>query len=238
MVGLIEQEPILHLKKLFEKKQFDEIISFCNDILKNDSKNMIALQNLSTAYIMVGANDDAIKYCEIVLKMYSSDEHALKNKMFAYEKLEKHEEVISCCDIILTKYPDDIDSLVTKGIALNKTGMHDDAIEIYKTALKKDPNNIDALMNIAVTLKFLKRLDDAIKYYDKIQILDPSVKRASIEKYEVFTELGSSDDAFLAAQGITIGEAKEIKIQAKENDYSVQHAYSLRRFYKLQKTNS
>ena len=238
MVGLIEQEPILRLKKLFEKKQFDDIISFCHDLLKNDSKNMIALQNLSTAYIMVGANDDAIKYCEKVLKLDSTDEHALKNKMFAYEKLEKHDEVINCCDTILAKYPDDVDALVTKGIALNKTGVHDDAIEIYKIVLKKDPNNVDALMNIAVTLKFLKKLDEAIKYYDKIQILDPSVKRASIEKYEVFTELGSTDDAFLAAQGITTDEAKEIKTEAKENDYSVQHAYSLRRFYKLQKTNS
>ena len=42
MVGLIEQEPILRLKKLFEKKQFDDIISYCHDLLKNDSVNMIA----------------------------------------------------------------------------------------------------------------------------------------------------------------------------------------------------
>ena len=128
-----------------------------------------------------------------------------------------------------------MDALVTKGIALNKIAKHEDAIEIYKNVLKHDPSNIDALMNMAVTLKFLKKFDNAIEYYDKIQVLHPDVKRASIEKYEVFTELGSTDDAFLAAQGITTEEAKEIKDQAKENDYSVQHAYSLRRFYKLQK---
>ena len=235
MVGLIEQEPILRLKKLFEKKQFDDIISYCHDLLKNDSTNMIALQNLSTAYIMVGANDDAIKYCEKVLKIDSGDEHALKNKMYAYERLEKHDNVLSCCDIILAKYPNDMDALVTKGIALNKIAKHEDAIEIYKNVLKNDPSNIDALMNMAVTLKFLKKFDNAIEYYDKIQVLHPDIKRASIEKYEVFTELGSTDDAFLAAQGITTEEAKEIKDQAKENDYSVPHAYSLRRFYKLQK---
>ena len=238
MTDLVKNDPYLRIKKLFDEKKFEDIIIYCQKLLEKDPKDKFALQNLSTAYNMIGAYNDALIHSDTVLELDFTDEFALKNKMFAYEKLEKHEEVISCCDIILTKYPDDIDSLVTKGIALNKTGMHDDAIEIYKTALKKDPNNIDALMNIAVTLKFLKRLDDAIKYYDKIQILDPSVKRASIEKYEVFTELGSSDDAFLAAQGITIGEAKEIKMQAKENDYSVQHAYSLRRFYKLQKTNS
>ena len=67
--------------------------------------------------------------------------------------------------------------------------------------------------------------------------LSNTVSVIDLEKYEVFTELGSTEDAFLAAQGITIDEAKEIKTQAKENDYSVQHAYSLRRFYKLQKNN-
>ena len=66
----------------------------------------------------------------------------------------------------------------------------------------------------------------------------PDFSRAAIEKSNAFKELGREDDAFLAAQGITTDEAKEIKTQAKENDYSVQHAYSLRRFYKLQKTNS
>ena len=96
MVGLIEQEPILRLKKLFEKKEFDEIISFCHELLKNDDENIIALQNISTAYIMVGAHNDAIKYCEKILGIDSNDEHALKNKMYAYEKLEKHDSVLNC----------------------------------------------------------------------------------------------------------------------------------------------
>jgi hypothetical protein len=46
MVGLIEQEPILRLKKIILKKNnLMDIISYCHDLLKNDSTNMIALQN-------------------------------------------------------------------------------------------------------------------------------------------------------------------------------------------------
>ena len=84
MVGLIEQEPILRLKKLFDKKEFDKIISFCHELLKNDDENMIALQNISTAYIMVGAHNDAIKYCEKILvvmyeRSFISNESISKN---------------------------------------------------------------------------------------------------------------------------------------------------------------
>ena len=233
MVGLIEQEPILRLKKLFDAKEFDEIITYCHELLKNNEDNLIALQNISTAYIMVGANNDAIKYCEKILDKDPTDKHALKNKVFANEKLENHNQVIVCCDKILNQ--NDVDALIAKGIAYNKIGNHEKAMENYKIVLNNDGKNIDALMNMAVTLKFLKRFDDAIQYYDIIQKLYPNVKRASIEKYESFTELGEKDDAFLAAQGITIDEAKKIKKQAKDNEYTIQHAFSLRRFYELEK---
>jgi len=237
MVGLIEQEPILRLKKLFDAKEFDEIITYCHELLKNNGDNLIALQNISTAYIMVGANNDAIKYCEKILDKDPTDKHALKNKVFANEKLENHNQVIICCDNILDKHQNDIDALVAKGIAYNKIGNHEKAMENYKIVLNNDEKNIDALMNMAVTLKFLKRFDDAIQYYDIIQKLYPNIKRASIEKYESFTELGEKDDAFLAAQGITIDEANKIKKQAKDNEYTIQHAFSLRRFYELEKNN-
>ena len=45
MVGLIEQEPILKLKKLFDTKEFDEIITYCHELLKKDEDNLIALHN-------------------------------------------------------------------------------------------------------------------------------------------------------------------------------------------------
>lgn len=237
MVGLIEQEPILKLKKLFDTKEFDKIITYCHELLKKDGANLIALQNISTAYIMVGANNDAIKYCEKILEKEPNDEHALKNKVYANEKLENHNQVIVCCDKILSKYQNDIDALVAKGIAHNKIGNHEKAMENYKIVLNNDEKNIDALMNMATTLKFLKRFDNAIQYYDTIQKLYPNVKRASIEKYESFTELGEKDDAFLAAQGVTIDEANKIKKQAKDNEYTIQHAFSLRRFYELEKNN-
>ena len=44
--------------------------------------------------------------------------------------------------------------------------------------------------------------------------------------------LGKKDDAFLAAQGIRLDEAENIKHDAKIKNYSVQHAFELKRFQK------
>ena len=108
MTGLIEQEPYLKIKKLFDGKKFDEIITYCQKLLVKDPKNKLALQNISTAYNMVGGYQDAIQSSNKILEIDKTDEFALKNKMFANEKLENHDEVLICCEQILAKNKDDI----------------------------------------------------------------------------------------------------------------------------------
>jgi tetratricopeptide (TPR) repeat protein len=92
-------DPVTELKKLFDAKKFDAAIEFCQKLLEKNPNDPIALQNLSTAYYIVGAYNDTIKCCEKILERDRDDEHAIKNKMRALEKLELHDEVLRCCDI-------------------------------------------------------------------------------------------------------------------------------------------
>ena len=219
MTGLVKNDPYLRVKKLFDGKKFEDIIIYCQKLLEKDPKDKFALQNLSTAYNMIGAYNDALIHSDAVLELDFTDEFALKNKMFAYEKLENHEEVIKCCKLILEKNNGDIDTLITKGISFNKTGKHEDAVSTYKLVLSIDRKNLDALMNLAIT------------YYDKIQELTTKFSNIPIDKSKAFEALGKTDDAFLAAQGIKIDEAENIKNEAKIKNYSVQHAFELKRFH-------
>ena len=227
-------DPVTELKRLFDAKKFDEAIEFCQKLLEKDPNNPIALQNLSTLYYIVGAYEDSIKCSEKILKKDLNEEHAIKNKMLALEKLNQHDEVLKCCEILLEKNEKDVDALVTKGIALNKMGKHEDALTLYDLALELNKTDVDALMNMAVTLNYLERYQDAIPYYDTVQQLMPEFSRAAVEKSEAFKALGKEDDAFLAAQGIRLDEAELLKIDAKENKYSVQHAFLLKRYKKTQ----
>ena len=238
MTGLVEQDPNLRIKKLFDGKKFDEIITYCQKLLVKDPENKIALQNISTAYNMIGGYQDAIKSANKILETDKTDEFALKNKMFANEKLDNHDEVLKCCEQILEKNKDDIDTLIGKGIALNKTGNHDNAISVYKQVLSIDTQNVDSLMNLAITYNYLQKYTDAINYYDKVQVLTQKFSNIPFEKSKAFEALGKTDDAFLAAQGIRLHEAENIKTSAKSKNYSVQHAYELKRFHELSKLNN
>jgi len=231
MTDLVKNDPYLRIKKLFDEKKFEDIIIYCQKLLEKDPKDKFALQNLSTAYNMIGAYNDALIHSDTVLELDFTDEFALKNKMFAYEKLENHEEVIKCCKLILEKNNDDVNTLIAKGISFNKTGKHEDAISTYKLVLSIDRRNLDALMNLAITYNHLEKYHDAITYYDKIQELTTKFSNIPIDKSKAFEALGKTDDAFLAAQGIKIDEAENIKNEAKIKNYSVQHAFELKRFH-------
>jgi len=228
-------DPVTELKKLFDAKKFDAAIEFCQKLLEKDANDPIALQNLSTLYYIVGAYEDAIKCCNKALIIEPNEEHAIKNKMLALEKLELHDQVLECCEILLSKNDKNVDALVTKGIALNKTGKHEDALTLYDLALELDRTNVDALMNMAVTLSYLGRYQESIPYYDTVQQIMPNFTRASVEKSEAFKELGKDDDAFLAAQGVRLKDAEILKKDARENKYSVQHAFLLKRYKNSEK---
>ena len=234
MKDLPMNDPISELKKMFEARKFDDAIRLCQKLLVKNSVDPIALQNLSTAYYMVGAYEDAKQCCEKILDKEPQDEHAIKNKMLVLEKLELHEQVLECCKMILSKNKNDLDAIITKGIALNKIGKHEDALILYENALKLDKTNVDALMNMAVTLSHLKRYQEAIPYYDSVQEIMPNFSRAAKEKSDAFKELGKDDDAFLAAQGILLKDADLLKTEANKKKYSVQHAFALKSYYKKQ----
>ena len=106
---------------------------------------------------------------------------------------------------------------------------------MYDLALELDKTNVDALMNMAVTLSYLERYQESIPYYDTVQQIMPDFSRASIEKSKAFKKLGREDDAFLAAQGVRLKDAELLKKDAKENKYSVQHAFLLKRYKNVEK---
>ena len=70
-----------------------------------------------------------------------------------------------------------------------------------------------------------------------VQDVMPNLSNTSFEKSRAFEALGKKDDAFLAAQGIRLDEAENIKHDAKIKNYSVQHAFELKRFQTSSKTN-
>jgi tetratricopeptide (TPR) repeat protein len=225
--------PIDVIKKLHSEKKWDEIMSFCQKILEEDPKDLVGLQNMSTALLHVEKFEEALMFCQQVLDMNEFDEYALKNKIFAFEKLRKYDDVIICAEKLLSKSQNDSWALDSKGLALNEIGRHKDALDCYDKSLQIDPNNITALMNKAITLSFLQKYEDAIPLYDKAQKLEGPIKVAAAAKSEAYQKLGKEDEAFLAAQGLLIEDIYKYISEAMEKKMKIFDFYCLKEYNDL-----
>jgi tetratricopeptide (TPR) repeat protein len=222
------------IKKLHAEKNWQEIISFCKKMLDEDQKDLVALQNLSTALVNSGKFEEAITFCDEVLQINKSDEYALKNKIFALAGLRRFDDVISSCDVFLQKNDGDILVLDSKGVALSELGRHDEAISNYDKSLQINPNNEVALMNMAITLSFLQKYEEAIQFYDRAQKSDSSIKEAALAKSDAYKKLGCENEAFLAAQGLLVEDIDKLVLEARQKKMKVFDLFCLKEFEGLE----
>lgn len=226
--------PIDVIKKFHSNKQWDEIVSFCQKMLDSDPKDMVALQNMATAFLNLGKFDQVLSCCDTVLGLNGFDEYALKNKILALERLGRHDQIIPYCDKLLIKNPTHTWALNSKGLACNEMGKHTDALNYYSMALRVEPNNITSLLNKAMTLSFLGKYDESIPYYDDVQKQEKLSDVASA-KSEAYQRLGKEDEAFLAAQGMLVSDIVRYVSEAKAKKMKVFDYYCMVEYEDLER---
>jgi tetratricopeptide (TPR) repeat protein len=226
--------PIDVIKKLHSSQQWGEIVLFCQKMLDSDPKDLVALQNMATAFLNLGKFDDAIFRCDAVLSQNEFDEYAIKNKIYALERLGKHDQIMPLCDKLLSKNPEHIWALNSKGLACNELGKHSEAITYYDKTLSIEQNNIAALLNKAVTLSFLQNFSEAIKFYDLAQQQEKQNK-AAVAKSEAYAKLGKEDEAFLAAQGLLVADIEKHVAEARAKKMKIFDYYCMIEYDSLEK---
>lgn len=226
--------PIDVIKKLHSNKQWDEIVLFCQKMLDSDPKDLVALQNMATAFLNLGKFNQVLSCCDVVLELNEFDEYALKNKILALERLGRHDQIIQFCDKLLKKTPIHVWALNSKGLACNELGNHTDALNYYSMALRVEPNNITSLLNKALTLSFLGKYDESIPYYDEVQKQE-NLSEAASAKSEAYQKLGKEDEAFLAAQGMLVSDIVRYVSEAKAKKMKIFDYYCMMEYEDLER---
>ena len=203
-------------------------------MLAEDQKDLIAIQNMATAFLNLGQYNDVLLCCERVFEQNELDEYAIKNKILALEMLGRHDEIVSFCDKILSRDPHNTWIINSKGLALNELGQHDSAIQCYDQTLNIEQNNVTALLNKALTLSFLQKYSEAIPYYDRAQQQE-KITKASAGKSAAYQKLGKADEAFLAAQGLLVDDIERLILEARAKKMKVFDYYCMLEYNDLER---
>lgn len=228
--------PIDVIKKLYSNEQWDEVVSFCQKMLDADSRDLMALQNMASAFLNLGKYEQTISFCDRVLVLNEFDEYAIKNKILASEKLGQFDTVIDLCNKLLSQSAFNPWVLNTKGLAYNELGKHTDAISYYDMVLAIEPQNVTALLNKANTLSFLGKYFESISFYDEAQQQEKS-SSAARAKSEAYQKLGKEDEAFLAAQGLLVSDIERYVSEAREKKMKIFDYYCMVEYEILKKKN-
>lgn len=144
-------------------KDYKELLIKCDEVLKIDDKNPIALNYKAIAYYYLGMYDFALNLLNKTQKLYPENYYTLNNKALVFIALKEYEKALECCNRGLEI--EDFDWLETNKIkALLYLDRVDEAKKFY--------NSLECHESTFVELLFeCNKFSEVIDYYLK----NPSV---------------------------------------------------------------
>jgi len=116
-----------------QNEDFKRLIKLCDEVLRIDSKNQIALGYKSISYCFLNRPTDALELLKKAIEMYPDNYYFKNNAAIAYYELGEYEKSLKCCDEGLKIK--DFDWLCENKIkALLKLDRIDEAIECYENS--------------------------------------------------------------------------------------------------------
>ena len=132
------EELFLQANDCIDDENFSEALTFYNLILKEDSKNILALIDKGTTLQILGRIKLAIRCFDKALEISPHNIDALINKGSALHLDKKYLNAIDCYDTALKIDKKCSMALAYKGLSLGELGNLHEAIDYFKRALSVD----------------------------------------------------------------------------------------------------
>ena len=128
-------------------KNFNKAKNLYEQIIKNDPKNIQAINLYSILLQQNGLLKDAIRVISKAIKINPTNPEILNNKAFFYSKLEKFFLALKYYLRINLLKPDDDKNINNIAITLNKINKENDAIYYFDKAIKINPKEYSYFFN-------------------------------------------------------------------------------------------
>lgn len=153
-------------------------IRILDDILKSDTRNIIALNNKGYLLLKLNRLDEALICFRQALKINSDDYHIWFNKAFVYLNGGEYYHAKDCFDKYFELNNDRnwrlAFHLKEVGWELYESERYIESIKCYDLSIKFDPDTSNYWNCKAISQTALKQFDDALLNYDKALEIEPN----------------------------------------------------------------
>ena len=173
---MLVEDLLDRLEYLYVKKEYESLIKACDELLKIDAQNPIAMNYKAISLYYLERYGESMKVLNDNLNLHPNNCYTLNNMALVYIALGKYEEALRCCDEGL-KHKDFNWLKINRIEALINLGRIDEAYEFYKSVDIPFYTFDDAMENCGKSEKrsIKKVLDEMFKserYEDVISLSD------------------------------------------------------------------
>jgi tetratricopeptide (TPR) repeat protein len=179
-LGLVTSDEVYDYARISKARKFianndeDKSIDIYNEILDDDPKNTVVLNDLSLAYYAKGEINKAIDSAEAVLSIDFENITAISNLIIFYKSLGDEFSVNKFISELQETDISSPDDLQKAAFILTWIGMYNEAYECILDLLELNPHDIIILHSAGVAAYNLKKHNEAISYWESIIKIVPT----------------------------------------------------------------
>jgi len=169
--------------------------AYFNAALNLEPENILALNNISLSYFLIGKENDAVECLQKALKIAPDDYETYYNLGFIYFKMNQLEKAEEQYLKVLNLNPNHKASKWNLGEIYLSREIPEKAEIIFNELYNNDKNNNEAKYNLAVSLQKQKKYIEALNFYDEVKKDEKLAAKALFNSGNIFKEKKESKKA-------------------------------------------
>lgn len=169
-------------------------------VLKQDPQNLLALNLMAEASLMLGKTSQALQLAERALKQKPDMPSTCLLRANALARMGQKQAAIEGYNNVLALQPDNTSAMLSLSVVLREAGENSEAIVTLEKLIDLKPDFAQAHFNLANAFKDEGLLDDALLSYEAALALSPRMYDAWTNKAATFLKLDRPVEALECAE--------------------------------------
>ncbi|MBV1887589.1 MAG: tetratricopeptide repeat protein [Parvibaculaceae bacterium] len=185
---------------LHRQGEYPKAAKIYQKILKQDPKNLLVLNLMAEASLMLGKSSQALQLAERALKLKPNMPSTSLLRANALARMGQEKAAIEGYKDVLALQPENASAMLSLGVALRAAGDNSQAIVTFEKLVELKPEFAHAHYNLANAFKDEGLQEDALLSYDDTLAISPEMTEAWINKAATLLQLDRSEEALESAE--------------------------------------
>lgn len=196
----LSQSSIDSAMALHRQGEYTKAAKIYQKILKQEPQNVLALNLMAEASLMLGKSSQALQLAERALKLKPDMPSTRLLRANALARMGQKKAAIKGYNDVLALQPENASAMLSLGVAQRAAGENSEAIVTFEKLVELKPDFAHAHFNLANAFKDEGLPEDALLSYEDTLAISPEMTEGWINKAATLLQLDLPEEALKSAK--------------------------------------